>query len=218
MESDHNRHTRDHSRLYKRTSPLRKLTMSVIPLLCPGMWQDFEYPDRFLNQNIGLGTRSAELAEPTIFDPQFNRHLYPLSPYYRPWGNLLRSNEESGISTVRAEKDKFQVILDVQQFKPEEISVKVVDKFVVVEAKHEEKQDEHGWISRQFVRKYMVPEQCDIDQVTSNLSSDGVLSITAPRKDQPKLQNERLIKIEHTGKPAIQEKVQGKEKKEKKKK
>jgi len=126
------------------------------------------------------------------------------------------------MSTVKADKDKFQVILDVQQFKPEEINVKVVDKFVVIEAKHEEKQDEHGWISRQFVRKYMIPEQCDIDQVTSSLSSDGMLSITAPRKDKPKTQNERAIKIEHTGKPAIQEKVQEKaqekaqEKKEKK--
>jgi len=103
-----------------------------------------------------------------------------------------------------------QVILDVQQFSPDEITVKTVDNHVVVEAKHEEKQDEHGWISRQFVRKYMIPEQCDIDQVTSSLSSDGMLSITAPRKDKPKTQNERAIKIEHTGKPAIQEKVQEK--------
>jgi len=120
----------------------------------------------------------------------------------------LRSREEGGISTVKADKDKFQVVLDVQQFKPDEINVKVVDKSVVIEAKHEEKQDEHGWISRQFVRRYMIPEQCDIDQVTSSLSSDGMLSITAPRKDKPKTQNEREIKIEHTGKPAIQEKTQ----------
>jgi len=107
---------------------------------------------------------------------------------------------------VQADKNKFQVILDVQQFKPEEIDVKVVDKCVVVEAKHEEKKDEHGWISRQFVRKYMIPEQCDIEQVTSTLSSDGVLSIVAPRKEKPETQNERTIKIEQTGKPALQEK------------
>ena len=108
---------------------------------------------------------------------------------------------------MQADKDKFQVVLDVQQFEPSEIDVKLVDKFVIVTAKHEEKQDEHGWISRQFVRKYLIPEQCDIDQVASKLSSDGVLTITAPRKDQPKLENERVIKIEHTGKPAIQSKV-----------
>lgn len=117
---------------------------------------------------------------------------------------------------MKADKGKFQVILDVQQFKPDEINVKVVDKCVVVEAKHEEKQDEHGWISRQFVRKYMIPEQCNIDDVSSSLSSDGVLTITAPRKEKPEEKNERSIKIEHTGKPAIQEKTS--EKKEEKKK
>jgi len=63
----------------------------------------------------------------------------------------------------------------------------------------------------------MIPEQCDIEQLTSSLSSDGILSITAPRKNDPESQNERAIKIEHTGKPAIQEKVEQKaqEKKEK---
>ncbi|XP_012535545.1 protein lethal(2)essential for life [Monomorium pharaonis] len=196
--------------------------MSLVPLLFSDWWEDLEFPHRLFDQNFGLGIHPDQLANPNIverFALQPNRRLRP-SPlsYYRPWGELLRTREEGGTSTVKADKDKFQVILDVQQFKPQEITVKVVDKCVIVEAKHEEKQDEHGWISRQFIRKYLIPEQCDIDQVTSSLSSDGVLSIIAPRKDQPKLQNERSIKIEHTGKPAIQEKVQEKvqEKKEKK--
>ncbi|KAL0124461.1 hypothetical protein PUN28_006358 [Cardiocondyla obscurior] len=183
--------------------------MSLIPLLYSDWWEDLEYPHRLFDQNFGLGIHPDQLTHPSILErfaqPQRDRRLRP-SPlsYYRPWGELLRSREEGGISTVKSEKDKFQVVLDVQQFKPEEISVK-----------HEEKQDEHGWISRQFVRKYMIPEQCDIDQVSSSLSSDGVLSITAPRKDKPKVQNERAIRIEHTGKPAIQEKAQEKAAQEK---
>lgn len=78
-----------------------------------------------------------------------------------------------------------------------------MDKYVVVNAKHEEQRDEHGWISREFTRKYLIPEQCNLDEVKSSLSSDGVLSITVPRKDLPKLKNEKNIKIEHTGKPAL---------------
>lgn len=93
--------------------------------------------------------------------------------------------------------------LDVQQFKPDEITVKVVDKFIVIEGKHEEQQDEHGFISRQFTRKYFIPEQCDIDAVKSSLSSDGVLSITCPRKQIELTGNEKVVPIEHTGKPAI---------------
>lgn len=75
-----------------------------------------------------------------------------------------------------------QVILDVQQFSPDEITVKTVDKNVVVEAKHEERQDEHGYVSRHFVRRYVLPTDYDATNVTSTLSSDGVLTIMAPRK------------------------------------
>ncbi|KYN34576.1 Protein lethal(2)essential for life [Trachymyrmex septentrionalis] len=200
--------------------------MSLVPLLFSDWWEELKYPHWIFDQNFGLGMSLEQLTHPSILErfalQQPSRRLRPgaMMYYSRPWGELLRSREESGISTIKADKDKFQVTLDVQQFKPEEINVKVVDKFVVVEAKHEEKQDEHGWISRQFVRKYMIPEQCDIDQVSSSLSSDGMLSITVPRKDKPKTQNERTIKIQHTGKPAIQEKVQEKaqEKTQKKKK
>lgn len=75
-----------------------------------------------------------------------------------------------------------QVILDVQQFSPDEITVKTVDNYVIVEAKHEERQDEHGYISRHFVRRYVLPPSHDLVNVTSTLSSDGVLTVTAPKK------------------------------------
>lgn len=57
------------------------------------------------------------------------------------------AKQDSG-STVNVEKDKFQIILDVQQFTPDEIAVKTSDKYIIVEGKHEEKQDEHGFVSR----------------------------------------------------------------------
>lgn len=72
--------------------------------------------------------------------------------------------------------------LDVQQFKPEEVTVKVVNNYLVVEAKHEERGDEHGYISRHFVRRYKLPEDIDLDAITSTLSSDGVLQLMAPKK------------------------------------
>lgn len=191
--------------------------MSLVPLLFSDWWEDLEHPHRLFDQNFGLGINPDQLVSPSMAErfmaPARDLRRLRGSPllYYRPWGELLRK-DEGGTSTVKADKDKFQVILDVQQFRPDEINVKVIGKCVIVEAKHEEKQDEHGWISRQFVRKYLIPEQCDVDQVTSSLSSDGVLSITAPRKDKPAVQNERAIKIERTGKPALQEKALEKKK------
>lgn len=195
--------------------------MSLVPLLFSDWWQDLERPHRILDQDFGLGLRPEQLLAPSVLEsyvvPRERRRSPLTMMYYRPWSELMRQGEGGGTSTVKADKDKFQVVLDVQQFKPEEINVKVVDKFVVVEGKHEEKQDEHGSISRHFIRKYLIPEQCDVDQVSSSLSSDGVLSITAPRKELPKTNNEKTVKIEHTGKPAIRENSEEKKPVEKKK-
>ena len=76
----------------------------------------------------------------------------------------------------------FQVNLDVQQFKPEEIAVKIADNYIVVEGKHEERQDEHGFVQRQFQRRYLIPKDVDPDHIQSSLSSDGVLTVSAPKK------------------------------------
>ncbi|XP_071576741.1 protein lethal(2)essential for life-like [Temnothorax nylanderi] len=101
-------------------------------------------------------------------------------------------------------KDDFQVVLDVQQFKPEEISVKIVDDHLVVEAKHEDRQDRHGWVSRQFVRRYPLPQDIDVDNMTSKLSSDGLLTLVAPKKRPLKDESVRTLRIECTGKPFVQ--------------
>lgn len=74
----------------------------------------------------------------------------------------------------------FQVSLDVQQFKPEELSVKVKEGSVVVEGKHEEKRDVHGFISRQFTRRFQLPETVDSNALQASLSSDGVLQLSVP--------------------------------------
>jgi len=86
----------------------------------------------------------------------------------------------------------------VQQFKPDEITVKTVNNFVVVEGKHEERQDEHGFISRQFQRRYKLPDDTEADTVVSQLSSEGVLTIHASKKALPPPSGERIVPITHT--------------------
>lgn len=52
-------------------------------------------------------------------------------------------------TTLTQDKDHFQANIDVQQFRPEEISVRLLDDHTIkVEAKHEEQPDDHGLISR----------------------------------------------------------------------
>ena len=104
--------------------------------------------------------------------------------------------------------------MDVQQFKPEEITVKVSNDYVVVEGKHEEKQDKHGFISRQFTRRYKLPDNVLQENITSTISSDGILSVIAPKKVEA-IENSagRQIPVTQTNQPAIK-KTEGQEKME----
>lgn len=158
---------------------------------------------RLPDQHFGLGLTPQDNLS-IVAVPQTNRD------YYRPWRNLQAAAQATG-STIKEDKDKFQVNLDVQHFAPEEISVKTADGFLIVEAKHEEKQDEHGFISRGFTRRYKLPDGIEEDAVTSKLSSDGVLSISAPLKAPPKALNERIVPIIQTGPVKKQEEGDSKE-------
>nr|AKS40077.1 small heat shock protein 19.9 [Grapholita molesta] len=157
-------------------------------------------PRQLVDQHFGLGLSPSDYL--TILALPQNKE------YYRPWRNLQTAARDVG-STIREEKDKFHINLDVQHFAPEEISVKTVDGYLVVEAKHEERQDEHGYISRSFSRRYALPEGVQADAVISKLSSDGVLSITAPLKAPPKASNERIVPIVQTG--PVKKQVEGPE-------
>lgn len=162
--------------------------MSLLPLLLD---YDLERPRRLIDQHFGLGLTPDDLLS-VVAGPMVNRE------YFRPWRHMAASARDFG-SSIKADKDKFQVNLDVQHFTPDEISVKTVDGYIVVEGKHEEKKDQHGFISRQFTRRYALPEGCTPETVESRLSSDGVLSVICPKKVPPSSQGEKKINITHTG-------------------
>lgn len=132
---------------------------------------------------------------------------------------LLRQNsrqrqQTTGKHELVEKSDDFTISVDVQHFAPEEINVKVVDNFLEVEAKHEERPDEHGYISRYFKRKYPLPENYNSENIVSKLSSDGVLTIRAPKIQ--KGPQERLIPIIQTGGPHRSKEVQKEDVEEKK--
>ncbi|KAJ8920350.1 hypothetical protein NQ315_012012 [Exocentrus adspersus] len=161
--------------------------MSLIPWI-----EDFYRPSR----SLGLWRDPEEYVQAVL-----PRSLYTSFSPLEDLRNLRNILQDTG-ATVNFDKDKFQANIDVQQFKPEEISVKVTgDNTVTIEGKHEEKQDEHGYISRHFVRKYVLPDNCDVKQVQSKLSSDGVLTITAPKVGEEKGIEYREIPITRTGQP-----------------
>lgn len=185
--------------------------MSLIPLLYSDPL-DFWRPSRILDQQFGLGLDPEDLIAP-VTAPDL-RNLARRCPYFRPW--LSAASKSDVGSTVNLDKEKLQIDLDVKDFAPEEISVKAGDGTITVEGKHEEKEDEHGFISRHFVRRYRLPKGHDVAKIQSELSSDGVLRITAPRTDLKEIE-QRTIPIAKTGKPskAVEDK-KDKDKKSKK--
>lgn len=113
-------------------------------------------------------------------------------------GLMRAANRIDSGCKVAVHKDKYTMTVDVHQFAPEEIIVKTIGDQVIVEGRHEEKQDDHGYVSRHFVRKYDLPADHRAEDVVSTLSSDGVLTITAPKKKSA-VEGERLVPISSTG-------------------
>ncbi|XP_031356182.1 alpha-crystallin B chain-like [Photinus pyralis] len=148
--------------------------MSLLPLL----FRDVARPLRMMEHQMRLG-----------------EELFPFLVYQAiPRGrNPLEAGD--GKESVIQDRDKFQVKLDVENFSPEEITIKAIDgNAIVVEAKHE-KSDENGHICRQFYRKFVIPKGHDMKKVESVLSADGILTITAPNKVEQL--EERAIPITH---------------------
>lgn len=128
---------------------------------------------------------------PDPFDSIFEPMRYT---FYR--APSLRWDGEENLSNP---KDGFQVALNVENFKPEEISVKVIDNTIIVEAKHEERsEDNESYVSRQFSRRYVLPDEYNMKDVISKLSADGILTVKVPPKHLDE-QSFRKIDIQQTG-------------------
>lgn len=143
----------------------------------------------------------------------FGLELHPRDLWVRPAESSLWRSFSSPIGYLKSQlahfdelqknihigKDGFEVKLDVEHFKPEEITLKTVDNSIIIEAKHEEKKDDVGSVSRHIVRRYDLPNGFKPEQVLSNLSSDGLLTIKCPKSEPVEGAIVRKIKIQSTG-------------------
>lgn len=93
-------------------------------------------------------------------------------------------------------EDGFQISLDVEQFSPNEITVKAVDNVVTVEGRHEEKEDDYGSVTRHFQRKYSLPACIEVADLVTTLSSDGILTLKAHKRGDGTV---KVLNIQQTG-------------------
>jgi len=103
----------------------------------------------------------------------------------------MRSDDQ--VIKVKQDDNKFEVTLDVSDYKPEELKVTTVNNELSIEGRHEAQSQESkdtgnaaafgsSSVMKQFSRKWTLPKDAEPNDVVSNLSSDGILMVTAPRK------------------------------------
>eukprot|EP00094_Tigriopus_californicus_P005637 TCALIF_05434-PA protein Name:"Similar to HSPB1 Heat shock protein beta-1 (Bos taurus)" AED:0.19 eAED:0.19 QI:68/0/0/1/0/0/2/0/585 len=99
---------------------------------------------------------------------------------------LSTRNENADLSPkakVSYDEDKFQVELDVQDYRPEELSIKTEGDVLVVLAKHETKTETGGsFVSKQFEQRFTLPAGVKPESISSSLSKNGTLTVSAPRE------------------------------------
>ena len=66
----------------------------------------------------------------------------------------------------------------------QELSIKTEGDVLIVLAKHETKAEGgHSYISKQFEQRFSLPSGVKPEKISSKLSKEGVLTVTAPREN-----------------------------------
>ncbi|XP_019552789.3 protein lethal(2)essential for life-like [Aedes albopictus] len=173
--------------------------MALVPILLRDLFDDYlednHRPARFLSKRS---------ARSDLFPEDILLALEDALPRRcrrkRCWRQSSSSEDNRDEIVAKKVADEFKVNINVDEYKPDEISVKATGEFVTVEGKHEDKNDENGYVLRHFIRRYQLPEGYDSEKIASTLSSDGVLTITAPKLALPEPQKERAIPVEKVSK------------------
>jgi HSP20 family molecular chaperone IbpA len=131
----------------------------------------------------------------SIFDRERNGSLFDRDDQR----SLFAANsEQNGVSRVQYDDDTYKILVNVESYKPEELVIKTIDNTVHVEATHQEKTgDGRSYSTKSFNQSFTLPRGVNPDLVSSALSKEGVLTISAPLPQaiKPPTSNERLVPI-----------------------
>ena len=88
--------------------------------------------------------------------------------------------EGTKLEEKEADDGKFRAKLDFSGFKPEEIKIQLRGNELNITGKHLMERDEF-YLSRDYSRRILLPDDVDLGSVTSRLSKEGLLTIEATR-------------------------------------
>lgn len=135
-----------------------------------------------------------------------DRHItHTLAYHYLwPWNQLIKAaaamDAEDHLEEpqILSDEKKFEINMNVKRFKPDELRVKVKNRYILVEGNHKEANDDKrfNFMANHFVQRFVLPLGSKQEEVTAVLKENGVLSISAPKHEVPPPPPEREVPIE----------------------
>ncbi|UJR26619.1 hypothetical protein I4U23_007938 [Adineta vaga] len=119
----------------------------------------------------------------------------PLTPTYQtqPFNVSTTSNSNNAYS---GRDQQLKLTFDLSGYKPDDVSVKVNDNVLKVQAVHVD--NTHGnQISREYMREYVLPDGVDADNLRAKMSEDSTLTVEVPIPLDRVSAVNRQIKITH---------------------
>merc|ERR1712223_2157894 len=102
--------------------------------------------------------------------PEMNHKVQKTEDYVPP--STSQTAEATVLLKVK-EGDEYKLALNMQQYSPEDITIKLNGQELTVEA------NAHG---EKFKQSHVIPDNINLDEMSSSFSSDGVLVVKAPKK------------------------------------
>ncbi len=140
-----------------------------------------------------------------LFDDFFNFPAFPdPREFDRADRKLYGRHPDRVMKTdVHEHDDHYEVDIDLPGFKKEDISLELENGFLTVSAtkKVEENKEKHGKLIRQerysgsMQRSFQVGDAVTEEEIKAGFK-DGVLSLSIPKKPEPKLPEKKTIMIE----------------------
>jgi len=102
--------------------------------------------------------------------PEMNHKVSKSQDYVPPSASQVA---EATVLLKVKEGDEYKLALNMQQYSPEDITIKLNGQELTVEA------NAHG---EKFKQSHVIPDNINLDEMSSSFSSDGVLVVKAPKK------------------------------------
>merc|ERR1712001_106163 len=153
--------------------PMRGMQMPQMPGFdMPGL-SFREMPDMPLSSGGGGAPSQPEYtvtSPPMSPPPEMNHKVQKTEDYVPP--STSQTAEATVLLKVK-EGDEYKLALNMQQYSPEDITIKLNGQELTIEAAS------HG---EKFNQKHIIPDNINLDEMASSFSSDGVLVVKAPKK------------------------------------